>query len=503
MALSVAHILAESGLLEASTADAYVARARQSGVRVVDLLARERVASGEEIVRCVSSALNMPPILLTQIRIQGYIAKILSQADAERLLAIPVSVKREGEQDVLFVAVADPCAPGLLDELEQLTKRAVKLAVAAPDDIRHAIERTYGRRSLRAEVPSSSASGTPPLPVPEEDLVPFAALDEAPPRDKSALNISDAIDLGELAFDPDDIVDTASGVFELNTSRIASIAADERRSSAPIVEAEALVPKKGEWIHSDSDFSDLHIGEASEPRLRAQEAVPVQTEVFEKPLPAQAPRPSVLLEDALNDLELEIPEAPAFSAHASGLTKAVTPVEKVSAPLIEKLEAEVRRPPAPAKEEPAAESEWSLNINALLSSRPTPVETPVVSPAGPPLASVMDELDRLLDASSAMEAAAPTLDDSSMFDVPKQKEPDRASGELLTQRLEAERRQAAEADEDDDDELHFIHDYFVGRVAADDPRRRQFPRALQALEGAMAQHPDLDEAGFIDAYFSS
>src|SRR6185312_17400559 len=85
--------------------------------------------------------------------------------------ALPVRFLRD---DLLLVAVADPTADGHADELRQSLGHDVRLAVAEPEDLDHAIRRLHQLAPVRAAPAEEEPERTGPPPeegTPAETLV--------------------------------------------------------------------------------------------------------------------------------------------------------------------------------------------------------------------------------------------------------------------------------------------------------------------------------------------
>ncbi len=145
-------VLVDAGVLDEAQHEGYTARARREQKSLPILLMEDGLCSDEEIAKTLSIHLGLPFVQLDQIRIPGYVAKILTREQSEKYWAIPVSFKREGGQDVLYVAFLDPTSDEILQEIQQSTHRTIRPVVSTYAHIRAAIDRYQvplkGRKSV-------------------------------------------------------------------------------------------------------------------------------------------------------------------------------------------------------------------------------------------------------------------------------------------------------------------------------------------------------------------
>ncbi len=134
-------VLVEAGVIGVKDHDKYVALAAKRGMHIGEFLVENNIIDDQNVARTLSIHLGHPFVVLQQLRIPSYLAKLLNREQALRLSAIPVSVKTEGNQEVLYVAMFDPTDVAKIAEIEKITGRSVRVVVAGLNDIREAIAR--------------------------------------------------------------------------------------------------------------------------------------------------------------------------------------------------------------------------------------------------------------------------------------------------------------------------------------------------------------------------
>ena len=115
------------------------------------------------------------------MRIPSYIAKIYPAEISRKKRFIPVSIKREGEEEVLYVAFFDPTDEEIIEQIEAKTGKRVKPVVASLTQILEAIERYIWRWKRRSSSQLKITTGTganqekeTPTPEPEKAPEPIA-----------------------------------------------------------------------------------------------------------------------------------------------------------------------------------------------------------------------------------------------------------------------------------------------------------------------------------------
>jgi hypothetical protein len=210
-------ILVEAGVIDHEQLEGYSSRARSQSTHIGLLLIEDGICTDREIAESIGLHLGHPLVQLSQLRIPGFVAKLLPRENAENLAAIPVSIKQEGDQEILYAAFFDPTDEEAIAEVTRISGKVVKPVAAALSDIRGAIKRYYvpvKRRTTGEQravgdsgaTPTTSSSAKlatlPPNPPEQQDLQPVP--DEHTPLAGELWDHEDAgLDLPEAELDDD------------------------------------------------------------------------------------------------------------------------------------------------------------------------------------------------------------------------------------------------------------------------------------------------------------
>lgn len=111
------------------------------GERLGSTLVRLGILSERSLAEALAEQAGVDLVDLARIEIDREVAKQLPEAEARRLVAVPIG--KSGDR--VEVAVADPYAPEIQQELISLLGAPVRLSVAAGGDIVQAITSVYAR----------------------------------------------------------------------------------------------------------------------------------------------------------------------------------------------------------------------------------------------------------------------------------------------------------------------------------------------------------------------
>ncbi len=126
----VADLLAATGLIDADKLALARGRAAQTG-SFAQALVEEGLASSDAIARLLAARHQLPLVDLVQAGVQDAAVRELPLRVLERVTAIPYAV----DDEVVYVAVADPANLHGIDQLRLGTQLRVALGVASRDDI--------------------------------------------------------------------------------------------------------------------------------------------------------------------------------------------------------------------------------------------------------------------------------------------------------------------------------------------------------------------------------
>lgn len=196
-------ILLDAGLIDQDQFEGYSTRAVTVSSHLGLLLIEDGIATDREIAEALGLQSDFPLVQLSQLRIPGYVAKLISLEQAEHLAAVPVSIKQENGLDVLYVAFFDPTDVAAIEEIRKTTNKRIKPVVASLSDIRAAIRRSFTTKKPRGErktltegkaLVSDISSGRIPVPPPSRPVA-------APPEVTAPWPDDEGMDLPEAQMD--------------------------------------------------------------------------------------------------------------------------------------------------------------------------------------------------------------------------------------------------------------------------------------------------------------
>jgi general secretion pathway protein E len=133
-------ILLEAGTVSAESLAAALDRARKSGERIGEVLVAAGACTRQDVLAALAAQRGLPFMLGEEMPSALPVLKNLSPKYLRQYTVCPVAL----EGSTLTVATADPTNPLVVDDLRQTLGLDIRLAVAPPDAIVEAIERTYG-----------------------------------------------------------------------------------------------------------------------------------------------------------------------------------------------------------------------------------------------------------------------------------------------------------------------------------------------------------------------
>lgn len=133
-------LLVREGLLtRENLAKALSEQAQHPGQRIGLTVVRLGMVPETEVVRMLARQYHMPAIDLTRFEIDQKLLKLIPAELASKHIVLPL--KREGR--VLTVAIADPTAMGVIDDLKFITRYDIVPVLAGEYSMRAAIEKHY------------------------------------------------------------------------------------------------------------------------------------------------------------------------------------------------------------------------------------------------------------------------------------------------------------------------------------------------------------------------
>lgn len=152
----ISEVFVDEGLISPEEMRDILARREDTTEPLGDLLVRLNKITLKEKLRCEAVQIGVPYIDLSQIEIDPQASRTIPHAAAMRLLAIPV----ERTTVAASVAMANPLDLSAIDELAALTGLEIDPILAAEEDVREAIFRSFGAYDDLGELVGDAILGT-------------------------------------------------------------------------------------------------------------------------------------------------------------------------------------------------------------------------------------------------------------------------------------------------------------------------------------------------------
>jgi glycosyltransferase XagB len=131
--------LREAGAISETRLREALALAQQAGIRVGQALVHLGHLDDSQLARLLAAQQGLATHDLSSAQVQPAVARLLPEADARRLRALPVAINGEGTT----IAVVDPLDQSALGELHTLLGRPVTPVVAAEQAFERALDELY------------------------------------------------------------------------------------------------------------------------------------------------------------------------------------------------------------------------------------------------------------------------------------------------------------------------------------------------------------------------
>lgn len=182
----IGELLVSAGVLTQQKLDAALLQPRASGQRLGAYLVQNGLVSETQLTQILGQQLSVPWVSLYHIDFSRQLLNLVPREVAEKYCLIPIYVRRVRKQgETLYVAMDDPTNEGALAEVAQHAGLPAHPMIAAPSDIRSAINVYYGTGESTGAPPpvtselapiAPSRSSDPPAPPPTASRGP------APPK---------------------------------------------------------------------------------------------------------------------------------------------------------------------------------------------------------------------------------------------------------------------------------------------------------------------------------
>jgi type IV pilus assembly protein PilB len=159
--LQLGALLLRKKLLSAEQLEEALAEKDETGDRLGVIVVRRGWVSGRALAHALAEQHELEYVDLAQTEIEALALSLLPERFARRYAALPIRFLGD---DVVMVAIADPGNVRTSDELRLALGLRIRLAVAAPDDLEHTIDRVYrdevkvGERDNRLEIRDETVS---------------------------------------------------------------------------------------------------------------------------------------------------------------------------------------------------------------------------------------------------------------------------------------------------------------------------------------------------------
>ncbi len=262
----LAELLLEARLINQETLDALDASQRDDERRLRALLVERKLVSPARLAQVVSHQLSLPWVSLEKVEFKRDLLKLLPKKMAYRLHVIPVYLRGTVEEGTLYVATDDPTRDEVLTACSEACGLRVRFMVAAPDDVRRAIETHYGRRSsMVMSAVGVSIVGAPGLPGPESRRRPppppppsVGARPQSPSQPEIAITVAEDEVLDEILAEDENEEDDVSERLPPTTRGDAIAAepapADERTPEERMAEDARATPLPDERVTFEPPF---------------------------------------------------------------------------------------------------------------------------------------------------------------------------------------------------------------------------------------------------------
>jgi type IV pilus assembly protein PilB len=144
----ITDVIVELGYATPERVEAVIAQARTAGRSPERLMLDEGLINGDQLARAIAERYGLDHVDLSEFKVDMGAANLVPVAMARRSKAVPIGYLAE---DTLLLAMADPANVLAIDDIQMLTGRNCRIAVAADDDIDAMIGRLNTLQSAVSE----------------------------------------------------------------------------------------------------------------------------------------------------------------------------------------------------------------------------------------------------------------------------------------------------------------------------------------------------------------
>jgi len=148
-----------AGIIDEHQLSCALAEQRSWGGRLGDILVKSGFVQEVAILRVLSEQLNLPVIHLKGKEIDVETIALLTREDVEKYDCLPLFIRRDGHNEVLYVAMSDPSNLEALDTIQFTTGMMVEPVLASSKELKSHRARYYsGLSSKRVDAQGSPMS---------------------------------------------------------------------------------------------------------------------------------------------------------------------------------------------------------------------------------------------------------------------------------------------------------------------------------------------------------
>jgi len=140
-----------AGIIDQHQLSCALAEQRSWGGRLGDILVKSGFVEEDAILRVLSEQLNLPVIHLEGKEIDAETIALLTRDDVEKYDCLPLFIRRDGHNEVLYVAMSDPSNLEALDTIQFATGMVVEPVLASSKELKSHRARYYSRVSSHVD----------------------------------------------------------------------------------------------------------------------------------------------------------------------------------------------------------------------------------------------------------------------------------------------------------------------------------------------------------------
>ncbi|MCC7385643.1 MAG: hypothetical protein IT384_27590 [Deltaproteobacteria bacterium] len=150
---NLADVLLNLGLIDRGELTRAQTMSKQTGGHLLRVLVDQGWVDEDRLTRALSSALGIEAVTPATMKIHERVLGMIPAKLAVKFRALPVAIKRAGQNDFLYVALADPLDLEAIEELQRASHCLLQPLLAPPTQLDAAIVRVYGKLATESSGP--------------------------------------------------------------------------------------------------------------------------------------------------------------------------------------------------------------------------------------------------------------------------------------------------------------------------------------------------------------